>query len=79
FLHDNTRSHDIAVKQILMELEWDVLPYPYSLDLAPSDYHLFRSMQHALEDTHFHNYREVENWVAELIGSKDRPFFRRGI
>ena len=36
-------------------------------------------MQHALEDTHFHNYREVENWVAEWIGLKDKQFFRHGI
>ena len=80
-LHDNARSHvAIAVKQTLIDLEWEVLPHPaYSPDLAPSDYHLFRSMQHALEDTHFHNYSEVENWVAEWIDSKDRPFFRRGI
>ena len=49
------------------------------LHLAPRDYHLFRSMQHALENTHFHNYSEVENWVAKWIDSKDRPFFRRGI
>lgn len=31
---------------------------------ALSDYHLFQSMQHALEDTHVHNYGEVESWVA---------------
>ncbi|EFN82529.1 hypothetical protein EAI_05400, partial [Harpegnathos saltator] len=37
----------------------------YSPDLALSDYHLLQLMQHALEDTHFHNYGEVENWVAE--------------
>ena len=60
---DNARPHvAIAVKQMLMELEWEVLLHPaYSPDLTPSDYHLFRSMQHALEDTHFNNYAEVEN------------------
>jgi len=53
-----------------MELEWEVLPHPaYSPNLTPSDYHLFRSMQYALEDTHFHNYGEVENWVAEWVVS----------
>ncbi|EGI64426.1 Mariner Mos1 transposase [Acromyrmex echinatior] len=81
-LHDNARPHvAIIVKQTLMDLEWEVLPHPaYSPDLASSDYHLmFRSMQHALEDTHFHNYSEVENWIAEWIDSKDRLFFRRGI
>ncbi|EFN80828.1 hypothetical protein EAI_11855, partial [Harpegnathos saltator] len=32
----------------------------YSPDLAPSDYYLFRSMQHALMDTYFSSYEEVQ-------------------
>jgi len=45
-LHDNTRSHITApVKTYLKTLKWEVLPHPpYSPDIAPSDYHLFRSM-----------------------------------
>ncbi|EGI68869.1 Mariner Mos1 transposase [Acromyrmex echinatior] len=80
-IHDNDRPHvAIAVKQTLMDHEWGVLPHSaYYPDLAPSDYRLFRSMQHTLEDTHFHHYSEIENWVAEWIDSKGRPFFRHGI
>ncbi|EFN66187.1 Histone-lysine N-methyltransferase SETMAR, partial [Camponotus floridanus] len=42
-LHDNIRLHVvIAMKQTLMELEWEILSRPaYSSDLAPTDYHLF--------------------------------------
>jgi len=45
-------------------LKWEVLPHPpYSPDVAPSDYHLFRSMAHGLADQHFRSYEE------EKIGS----------
>jgi len=41
---DNARSHVAApVKRYLETLKWEVLPHPYSPDIAPSDYHLFRS------------------------------------
>lgn len=40
--HDNV----LSTCQKLLELSWDVLPYPpYSADLTPSDYHLFCSLQ----------------------------------
>ena len=36
-----------VIKKYLETLKWDVLPYtPYSQDIAPSDYWLFRRMQH---------------------------------
>ena len=46
-LHDNARPHVAkVVKKYLETLKWDVLPYtPYSQDIAPSDYWLFRKMQ----------------------------------
>ena len=46
-LHDNTRPHVAkVVKKYLETLKWDVLPHsPYSPDIAPSVYWLFRRMQ----------------------------------
>jgi len=46
-LHDNARPHVAkVVKKYLETLKWDVLPHPpYSPDIAPSDYWLFRRMQ----------------------------------
>jgi len=46
---NNAPSHTSTMVQNYLEtLNWEVLPHPaYSLDLAPSDYHLFSSMSHA--------------------------------
>jgi hypothetical protein len=36
-------------KAAIQELDWEILPHPpYSSDLAPSDYHLFRSLSNNL-------------------------------
>jgi hypothetical protein len=45
--HDNARPHiENMTKADIQELDWEILPHPpYSPDLAPSDYHLFRSLQ----------------------------------
>nr|KAF6341505.1 hypothetical protein mMyoMyo1_011921 [Myotis myotis] len=63
-LHDNAPSHTSKpVKDMLKDLSWEALTHPlYSPELAPSDYHLFRSMAHALSEQHFKMYEEVENW-----------------
>jgi len=44
-------------------------------DLAPSDYHLFASMGHALaQQLHF-----LRKWLDDWFGSKEQQFFWRGI
>lgn len=80
-LHDNARPHTgKTVKETLTQLEWETLPHPaYSPDIAPSDYHLFRSMQHGLSGTRFRNVEEVREWVDEWIASKQTSFYRDGI
>jgi len=42
-LHDNTRLHTACLTlETVEQLGFEALPHlPYSLDLAPSDYHLF--------------------------------------
>ncbi|GBP10673.1 Mariner Mos1 transposase [Eumeta japonica] len=52
------------VTTYLKMLQWEVLPYPpYSPDIAPSDFHLFRSMAHGLADQCFHSYEEAKKWI----------------
>ena len=62
------------------ELGWTVLPYPaYSPDIAPCDYHLFRSLTHFLADQRFQNDQEVEIAVSNFFHSKKADFYNCGI
>ncbi|EGI68870.1 Mariner Mos1 transposase [Acromyrmex echinatior] len=72
-LHDNARPHVAAPVKTYMEIHnWEVLPHPpYSLDIAPSDYHLFRSMTHGLSEQHFTSYEDTKNWIDNWIALKD--------
>jgi len=60
FLHDNAPSH--TAKPVLGHVgSWEVLPHAaYSPDLAPSDYHLFASMGHALAEQRFGSYEDMK-------------------
>ncbi|XP_015189841.1 PREDICTED: uncharacterized protein LOC107073667, partial [Polistes dominula] len=80
-LHENDRPHVAKPVKIYLEiLRWEVLPHlPYSPDIAPSDFHLFRSIAHGLADQRFHSYEETKKWVDSWIASKDMSFFQRGI
>lgn len=80
-LHDNAPAHKAKrVQDTIKTLGWELLPHPpYSPDLAPSDYHLFSSMGHALAEQHFDSYEEVENWVSGWFALKDEQFYWRGI
>lgn len=51
-LHDNVRPHvSKVIQKKIMELEWSLILYPAnSLNLASSDYHLFRLLQNSLDE-----------------------------
>ena len=54
---DNAWPHvSLITRQKLLELGWNVLPHPpYSSDFAPSDFHLFRSLQNSLNGKSFNS------------------------
>ncbi|XP_047370017.1 histone-lysine N-methyltransferase SETMAR-like [Vespa velutina] len=63
FHQDNARSHTSLVsRQKFLQLEWDTMPHPpYSPDLAPLDYYLFRSLQNFLDGETFTSNEKVKN------------------
>lgn len=81
FHHDNARPHTSLVTQKkLLELGWDVLPHPpYSPDIAPSDYHLFRSLQNSLSDKTFTTDSSIKSHLESFVEQKDKHFFESGI
>jgi len=80
-LHDNAPSHTAKlVKETIETFGWEILSHAaYSSDLAPSDYHLFASMGHALAQQRFTSYEDVRKWLDDWFGSKEQQFFWRGI
>ncbi|GFY02127.1 histone-lysine N-methyltransferase SETMAR [Trichonephila clavipes] len=81
FHQDNARPHtSLVTRQKLLQLEWDTMPHPpYSPDLAPSDYYLFRSLQNFLDGKTFTSNEKVENHLDQFFASKDQKFYERGI
>ena len=70
----------METKDTIIELGWEVLPHAaYSPDLAPTDYHLFRSLEHYLREQSFSDYQEVKNSLDSLFESKPQSFYRDGI
>ena len=76
-LHDNGRSHVARVVQdILLQLKWEVLPHSVlSPDIAPSEYHLFRSMQHGLAGHGFEMMKKCENGSLNGLLPNQHPSF----
>ena len=80
-LHDNARPHTAkTVKMALHELGWEVLQHPpYSPDLAPTDYHLFRCLSNEMRGLSFENQDHLENWLNNFFETRPKDFWRNGI
>lgn len=81
FQQDNARPH-VAIKtlQKLKEFEWDIIPHPpYSPDIAPSDYYLFRSLEHFIAGKSFKDSASIKMTLDQFFDSKTDKFYKGGI
>ena len=81
FQRENVRTHSsLVTQQQLLEFSWDLLPHPpYSPDLVPSDYHLFRSLQNPLNGEKFNNNVDVNLHLEQFFTRKEKKFYERRI
>ncbi|GFW93494.1 histone-lysine N-methyltransferase SETMAR [Trichonephila clavipes] len=81
FHQDNVRPHmSVVIHKKLWELGWEILMHPpYSLDLAPSDYHLFFALQNFLSEKKLGSREDCENRLLEFFTNKDQDIHERGI
>jgi histone-lysine N-methyltransferase SETMAR len=77
--HDNALPHTANVrKAAIQELDWEILAHPpYSLNLAPSDYHLFGSLSNNLHGVSFNDDAKLQNWLDDYFMAKLMDFFKR--
>lgn len=80
-LHDNARPHTANDTQTLMKkFGWEQMDHPpYSPDLAPSDFHLFRYLKEFLGGKRFDTDDEVKEAVEDWLSSQAADFYDLGI
>ncbi|XP_076045797.1 histone-lysine N-methyltransferase SETMAR-like [Oratosquilla oratoria] len=81
FLPDNARPHFVrVVRDTIQQLGWETLCHPpYSPDLAPSDHHLFHSLDNHIRGETFTNETDLSQALTEFFVSKTPEFYRKGI
>ena len=81
FHQDEARPHvSLMTRQKLLQLVWEVLLYlPYSPDVTPSDFHLFRSLQNSLNGKNFSSLEDCKRHLEQFFAQKDKKFWEDGI
>ena len=77
FHQDNTRPHvSFMTRQKLLQLGWEVLIHPpYSPDIAPSDFHLFWSLQNSLNGKNLISLENCKRHLEQFFAQKDKKFW----
>jgi histone-lysine N-methyltransferase SETMAR len=80
-LHDNALPHtSLLTRGAIAEMRRTLLPHPaHSLDLAPSDCHLFGRVKCVLHGRHFAHDSELKQSFRDVLRSRDREFYNTGI
>ena len=81
FYSDNTKSHSARITCNKIEkLGWEKLPDPlYSPDIASSDYHSLRSLQHFTDGKEYPSREALETDLQNFFASRHADFYNSGI
>jgi len=81
FHQDNAPAHTSHVAMATIhECGYELLPHPpYSPDLAPSDFHLFRHLKDFLRGKQFCNDSEVIAEINQWFEDQPDDFFKEGV
>ena len=67
-------------RQKLLQFGWEVLIHqPYSPDIAPLDFHLFRSLQNSLNGKNFNSLEDCKRHLEQFFAQKYKKFWEDGI
>ena len=80
-LQDNARVHTAKVTMAkLQNLGLQIVEHPpYSPDLAPSDYYLFKNLKIFLQGKHYTTKEDVVSAVNSFFDEKPNEFFKIGL
>ncbi|GBM33016.1 hypothetical protein AVEN_263505-1 [Araneus ventricosus] len=74
--HDDSRSGRPSVTRLFWLRSFGL---PYSPDLAPSDFHLFRHLKHHLSGNHYNDDEDVKAAVTSWLAEQAASFYEEGI
>lgn len=80
-LHDNATVHKAAkVRPILTDCDFTELDHPpYSPDMAPSDYYLFRKLKKFLRGRRFETDEHLKQIIEQYFNTQEKTLFSSGI
>lgn len=80
-LHDNARPHIANItREKLHDLGYETLDHaPYSPDLAPTDFYLFKQLELFMRGKRFQNEEDVKNAFLDFVASRSPEFYAVGI
>jgi [histone H3]-lysine36 N-dimethyltransferase SETMAR len=80
-LHDSAQPHiaDFTIKKNKSIGVQALLHPPFTSYLAPSDLHLFCSMEHYLRDKKNKSENEKKSALSDFFSSKTSAFYKKGV
>uniref|UniRef100_A0A8R1IC43 Histone-lysine N-methyltransferase SETMAR n=1 Tax=Caenorhabditis japonica TaxID=281687 RepID=A0A8R1IC43_CAEJA len=71
---------DLVTGDESWDLNWGTVPHPpYSSDVAPSDFYLFRPLKLFLKEKRFGKYEDFKMAVFDFFDSKSAAFWKKSI